>query len=789
MATPNQAQDPAAAALSAIEEALNLAEGHEPTTAETNPSTEPQKVTTGHQLDASGEARMHPLLAPDVDRTRGAPRLPSSDDSKIFSPSLPAIRSTEAPARDVARDLDRDPAGAAIDALFAEPTVDKRIDRPASSAAMPANDDRESVGAILRTLQAKPSGTPMLIAGAASLLWIGVCSLYLYSDRANLLGGSLLQPRSALVLLAIVGPLLFFFMTAALTRRAQEVRMTARSMLQVAVRLAEPEAIATEQMVTLSQAIRREIASMGDGIERALARAGELETLVRSEVSNIERSFGENERRVRSLIDELSSEREAIIGNAEKVRSAITGAHDNLTRDFGGMSDKLAITVGEAGDRVAQALNGKSEEIRLALIDVGAACATNVGASGDELVARLKDATANVAHSIDERTHDLEERFATVSHSLLGDLGLRADEIVHRLDETGTRVSDQILSRGDTLATRLADTGDRLHEVVATHGNALHDNLGQMGERIAALLGTVTDGGRRRASSRSISRSSADSGLGGSAAKPSYDAASASVVPVSGFVDTPDPAASIPMPGFPTPCIDASGVPACANVGAARFVDRSVSSAPVSGAGAGDAAATCGPDCVGASVTAVSISTPADGPAAATCARAPARCERRARVANSPAGGVIPSIQHSGRSMRVTRPGAVAASDAMSGWATNRLNRSRNSVSSRPSPTAQPNARGVGRAPGGLRGSDGCAARGHCGASAGCALACAPLAGWRAKRAKAARMCSTRAAATSIRRFFGARWRKASSSNASAASKRSASVVTGGARCMYLICA
>ena len=50
------------------------------------------------------------------------------------------------------------------------------------------------------------------------------------------------------------------------------------------MRLAEPEALATEQVVTLSQAIRREVASMGDGIERALARASELETLVRSEV-------------------------------------------------------------------------------------------------------------------------------------------------------------------------------------------------------------------------------------------------------------------------------------------------------------------------------------------------------------------------------------------------------------------------------------------------------------------------------------------------------------------------
>ncbi len=55
-------------------------------------------------------------------------------------------------------------------------------------------------------------------------------------------------------------------------------------MTEVAIRLIEPETIATEQVVTLSQAIRREAASMGDGIERALARAGELEVIVRTEV-------------------------------------------------------------------------------------------------------------------------------------------------------------------------------------------------------------------------------------------------------------------------------------------------------------------------------------------------------------------------------------------------------------------------------------------------------------------------------------------------------------------------
>ena len=84
-----------------------------------------------------------------------------------------------------------------------------------------------------------------------------------------------------LLALAALGPMFFFFGFAALARRLHELRLSARSITQVALRLAEPETVAGENVAILSQAIRREIASMGDGIERALARAAELETLVR----------------------------------------------------------------------------------------------------------------------------------------------------------------------------------------------------------------------------------------------------------------------------------------------------------------------------------------------------------------------------------------------------------------------------------------------------------------------------------------------------------------------------
>jgi len=80
--------------------------------------------------------------------------------------------------------------------------------------------------------------------------------------------------------------------------RIQEMRYVARSMTQVALRLAEPETTAADAVVSVGQAIRREVAAMGDGIDRAMARASELEIMVHNEVSLLERSYSENELRI-----------------------------------------------------------------------------------------------------------------------------------------------------------------------------------------------------------------------------------------------------------------------------------------------------------------------------------------------------------------------------------------------------------------------------------------------------------------------------------------------------------
>ena len=66
--------------------------------------------------------------------------------------------------------------------------------------------------------------------------------------------------------------------------------------------LAEPDKMAEQSVASLGQTVRRQVAAMNDAISRALGRAGELEALVHNEVAALERSYGENENRIRNLI-------------------------------------------------------------------------------------------------------------------------------------------------------------------------------------------------------------------------------------------------------------------------------------------------------------------------------------------------------------------------------------------------------------------------------------------------------------------------------------------------------
>src|SRR5262249_28017593 len=205
--------------------------------------------------------------------------------------------------------------------------------------------------------------------------------------------------------LAVVGiilfvPLIYIYMLAHLFWRSQELRFVTQSMAEVAMRLAEPETVARESIVTVGQAIRREVAAMGDGIERALARAAELETLVANEVSALEHAYNDNEVRIRALLQDLGGQRDTLVGQAGQIRDAIHSVHLDLSHDISQISELVAEQVNEASRRITHTLAEKGEHITRALGHAGDTMIQTLGERGGDLLDRLEATSQDTAQAI-----------------------------------------------------------------------------------------------------------------------------------------------------------------------------------------------------------------------------------------------------------------------------------------------------------------------------------------------------------------------------------------------------
>src|SRR5215208_2373440 len=283
---------------------------------------------------------------------------------------------------------------------------EKDIRRPEDAAAgrHPANDDRESIGSILRALQRRPARTSYILASVFAAVWViagfALGWLYLPQLQAALGPTGLTTPVLAVMGAIYLAPVIFFYVLAHMAWRSQELRLIAQSMAEVAMRLAEPETVARESIVTVGQAIRREVAAMGDGVERALARAAELETLVANEVSALEHAYNDNEVRVRGLLEDLAHQRETLVGQAEQVRNAITGVHLDLSHDISSVSDHVAAKVNDSAEKIAQALTEKGEHITLALGRAGDTMIEQLGERGGDLLGRLEATASSTGEAI-----------------------------------------------------------------------------------------------------------------------------------------------------------------------------------------------------------------------------------------------------------------------------------------------------------------------------------------------------------------------------------------------------
>ncbi len=347
--------------------------------------------------------------------------------------------------------------------------------RPAAPSRphIPANDDMPSIGGLIYALQQRPSRSPFLIALIASAVWFALGLLVSWAvfqknfDASGSTADLIANPAIAAVIATVVIPIALFWFLAILVWRAQELRLMSSAMTEVAVRLAEPDRMAEQSVASLGQTVRRQVAAMNDAISRALGRAGELEALVHNEVAALERSYTENENRIRNLINELASEREALANNSERVSEALRGIGSQVTREITAASEKASQSLSHASVNMTEAFASRGQKITAAVTAAGTAIDEKLAERGARITDQLVKHGAQAAEAL--RVSSLE--------------------VTRAIQETSDRTAAAISAKGNSLVTSVIGMSERVGREIPV----LLEKLGTEQTR----LSTIIDGAAR----------------------------------------------------------------------------------------------------------------------------------------------------------------------------------------------------------------------------------------------------------------------------------------------------
>ncbi|WP_182419342.1 hypothetical protein [Bartonella sp. HY038] len=349
---------------------------------------------------------------------------------------------------------------------------------------------------------------------ALGALWFvgGVATAYKLAADSSL-GGFLTSASGLLVTAGTIVPILMFTGFAQLARRARELQDAVEEINIAARRLLEPDVESKERVQSLGSSIRQEVEAMGDGIDRTISRASELEALLQSEVNNLEQAYSENENRIRSLIIELANEREAVSTHAEHVKTTITGAKDQLTREFNSiadhinasaesftstLSDTLNMRWGELVDEFNTANEGVAQQLSNKFVETVQSFDASRGRFFEELdtrFAQIDQHTEQASNAVAERLGSKMDDFVKIVHDRTEDVEVRFNSLTGRLANSGEKIIEavndsvsDIEKRSDDIDTRLRSTADKVLSDFQNKFDSLDEAIETRGEKSLATF-------------------------------------------------------------------------------------------------------------------------------------------------------------------------------------------------------------------------------------------------------------------------------------------------------------
>ena len=364
---------------------------------------------------------------------------------------------------------------------------------PQRRLSAPANDDIPSIGGLIFALQQRPARTPFLIALGASVVWFIIGGFFAYGVVSNeaASGGYLSAPALAATA-SILVPIVIFWFLALLVWRAQELRLMASAMTEVAVRLAEPDKLAEQSVASVGQTIRRQVAAMNDAISRAIGRASELEAMVHNEVAALERSYGENELRVRNLINELATERDALNNNSQRVSEALKGVGAAVARDIANASGSIDKKLAERGTQLTELLVTRSSEAAEQVHKAQAKVAEQVPG----LLERLTKEQGRLTKVIDGATQNLSALEKTVAErttALDKTMKERTEALQGSLAERIKGLESTVAQGAIMLDKTLGDRTEAFNAAITQNASALDKTMKERTETFMAEIGQSTE--------------------------------------------------------------------------------------------------------------------------------------------------------------------------------------------------------------------------------------------------------------------------------------------------------
>lgn len=366
---------------------------------------------------------------------------------------------------------------------------------PVARARVPANDDTPSIGGLVYALQQRPSRSPFLIAAIASAVWVILGFLVgwaVMERQSGEIGGVvdfLSNPALIGVFAGTVIPPAVFWFLAFLIWRAQELRLMSSAMTEVAVRLAEPDKLAEQSVASLGQIVRRQVVAMNEAISRALGRAGELEALVHNEVTALERSYSENEHRIRSLINELASEREALENHSNRVSKALRGIGGDVRREIVSASDQAARSLSEATSSLSDTLANRAQKITAAVTAAGTAIDEKLAERGALITEQLAKHGAKTADALHQSGLQVTAAIQQASDRASAAISAKSNSLVHSVITMSERVAQEI----PALLDRLGGEQKRLNAIINDAAGNLSALESALAEKTSSLESVLTD--------------------------------------------------------------------------------------------------------------------------------------------------------------------------------------------------------------------------------------------------------------------------------------------------------